>query len=120
MSDGCEMYGQWIWESLLARRMTLEGQGVPRGSRWVGILLIGGAIAPLGLAAIVATGLDERVSVTRTSHAVIEPVIGVTAARVPADLAGPEAPMAARSKQIFPATRARGNSPRFVKSGMKS
>ena len=117
MSDGCEMYGQWIWESLLARRMTLEGQVVPRGSRWVGILLIGGAIAPLGLAAIVAT---ERVSVTRTSDAVIEPVTGVTVARAPADLAGPEAPMAARSKQISPATRARGNSPRFEKSGTKS
>ena len=74
MSDGCEMYGQWMWESLLARRATMDGQGFHRGSRWVGILLIGGAIAPLGLAAIVATGYGERVSVTRTSHTVSEPV----------------------------------------------
>jgi len=63
MSDGCEMYGQWMWESLLPRRATRDGQGFLQGSRWVGILLIGGAIAPLGLAAIVGTGYGERVSV---------------------------------------------------------
>ena len=117
MSDGCETYGQWMWESLLARRTTMDGQGL----RWTGILLIGGAIAPLGMSAIVATGYGERVSVARTSHAVIEPVIGVTAARVPADLAGSEASMAARSKQISPTTRARGNDrPSLEKSGLKS
>lgn len=121
MSDGCEMYGQMMLESLLARRANTMGRDFRQGSRWIGILLIGGAIAPLALAAIVATGPSERVIVARTSHAVIEPVSGVTAAKALADPVGFEAPMAARSKQISPTTRTRGNSrPRLEKSGMKS
>ena len=121
MSDGCEMYGQLMLESLLARRATTVGQGFHQGSRRVGILLMGGAIAPLGLAAIVVTGYRERVVVARTSHAVIEPVTGVTAAKAPAGLVGSDAPMAAGAKQIFSTRRSRGKvGPTLEKSAMKS
>ena len=121
MSDGCEMYGQMMLESLLARRANTMGRDFRHGSRWIGILMIGGAIAPLGLATIVATGPGERVIVARTRHAVIEPVTGVTAAKALADPVGFEAPMAAGSKQISPTPRRRGKSgPSLQKSGLKS
>ena len=69
MSDGCEMYGQLMLESPLARRATMGDPRFRQGSRWIGILLMGGAIAPLGLAAIAATGYGERFIAARTSHA---------------------------------------------------
>jgi len=60
MSDGSEMFGQLMLESLLARRSASAAQVLPQGSLWIGILLIVAAIAPLAIGAIIVNGPGER------------------------------------------------------------
>ena len=47
MSDECEMFGQCMLESLLARPAATAKRNFRKGSAWVGILLIIAAVSPV-------------------------------------------------------------------------
>jgi hypothetical protein len=99
MSDECEMFGELMLESLLARRSTTAGQDFRKGSVWVGILLIIAAIAPVTLGAAIFKAQGAPASAAKKSHPFSDPVIGADVTKALDTFRPPDESVTAKVKQ---------------------
>jgi hypothetical protein len=85
MSDECEMFGQCMLESLLARPAATAKRNFRRGLAWVGILLIIAAVSPVIIGVAIfkeqgAVAIVADVDKTRDTH--LLPEASMTTARL--------------------------------------
>lgn len=97
MSDGCEMYGELLLDSLPARRLNMTGRGRQRGWLWVGVTLLVVASAPLLLGRFIAKAPSARAAASQPNNHALS---GVAQLAAPTRLAPESAKIAHRTRVV--------------------